>query len=296
VSFTFADLQAYCRRNGWLGTLSDDTVQLGQWINDWRQFLALARKWPFLETLGYFNLLPVYATGTATLTALSGTVTGAATAWDEDMIGQEFWTSDDSKRLYTITDVTVSPQVLTIDPPYIGPGGSGLTYSIRYVKYPLPSNYGQDGVILLDTGMQMNVVACSLAEWRRMRMFHRGTMGIPYQVNRIGTAFYVHGAPSDYRQVSYSYWRRPAVLTDSDADEFPDYMHGLLAESLAVRLKAYDADAALLALRERWYQDKIDEVFGALGPQGPIMVDEGGMGTQKLNIFGGLDQILRITD
>lgn len=301
--FTMAVLKAFCRRHGWLGTLSDDDTQLGYWINSFEQFLAMERRWDWMEDVYRFNL-------TAPIIGTSGQVATGATTFidnygdpvlDDTVIGQELHVDDDEFHLYFIsgfdTPSNYPAGLLTIDPAYLGAGGSELPFQIRYVRYALPADWGQEGDAYLDTGQELNLTSLERGEWERRRMWQRGTMSLPLSLSRCGDYLYCEGAPASARQVRCVYWKRPVWMTsDSDVSTFlrPE-VFGLLAEALAVRLKAYDADAGLSALRERWYQEKIDLVYNARRRRGPIRVPDGPM-PDRISPFGGLGQMLHIDE
>jgi len=300
TTFTLLELKTFARRNGWLGdvTLSEDDAQLGLWINSFEQFLAMERKWDWMQQVYRFNLSPPYTTGTVTVATGGTTVTaGGAALFPQTALGQEFWTDDDGFHLYYIASIDSCGASLAIDPAYLGAGGAGLTYAVRYVRYAVPADWGQEGKAYLDTGLEMNIRTPDRGEWEQRRMWQPGTMSIPVSLARFGDYFYCEGAPLDARQVRVVYWRKPAWMdSDSAVSTFlrPEVL-GLLTESLAVRLKAYDGETGLMMLRDKWFQDKIDLVFNARTPRKPLHLADGSQG-DRFSPFGGLAQVLRITE
>jgi len=295
---TLAELQTYCQRHGWRDSTTAGTTQLAAWINDVLKFLAIERRWPFYETPGYFNLTAPYTTGTVAMTAASTALVGTTTTWAAGMAGQEFWTTEDGNRVYMIATFTDTTH-LTLNSAYLGATASGKTYSIRYVRYAAPSDWGQEGVFYLEDGRELSYEPLELSEWHRLRLLDRGTTSYPERImhhNLAGTDyFYIDPAPSVAKAIRYTYWRVPATLTSgSDAADIPASFRGLLHLALRLRLSVDDNNAGLEAMQTREYQREIDKTFVSQQPHGPLPIRVGGGRAGGKVPLGGLGNIFRI--
>lgn len=295
---TLSSLKTYCQRHGWRDQTTAGTTQLTAWINDVLKFLALERRWPYYETPGYLNLTEPYTTGTADLTNGDTSVSGTATVWDVDMVGQEFYTSEDSGRVYMISAVG-GGTTLTLESEYLGSTDTALSYSIRYVQYDAPSDWGQEGDFYLQDGSELNYSVMSLGDFHRLRMEERNTTSYPTRIMHhsiSGTdCFFVHPAPSAAKQVRYTYWRLPATLSsDTDTADMPDAFRGLLHVALRIRLSVDDGNAAIQAMQGLEYQRMIDRQFHGQHPSKPTPIavgDDAGGPRIGLNGLGAIFDI-----
>ncbi len=92
---------------------------------------------PFMKKEGVITLKSKYTASTITVVNGSATITGAATVWTCDMVGQLIIISGVAYRIAGFT----STLILTLDSPYIGTGAAGLSYAIYYDTYTLPIDF-----------------------------------------------------------------------------------------------------------------------------------------------------------
>lgn len=107
-------------------------------INQVRADIAsrFSGRWSSLYREGWLPLVPVYSTGTVTVTIESRTVTGSGTTWTSSMVGRKFLGPDNA--YYKIAAVA-STTSLTLTEPYQSTTASGASYQIwkdEYVLYP----------------------------------------------------------------------------------------------------------------------------------------------------------------
>lgn len=295
---TLAELATYCQRNGWPDSSAGGLAQLKAWINDVLKFLALERRWPFYETVGYFNTAVPYTTGTVTLAKASTAVVGSETTFAAGMVGQELYAADDSGHVYIVATFTDTTH-LTLASAYLGTGGGGLAYSLRYIRYAAPTDWGQEGTAYLEDGRELNFASLGQAEFHRLRMIHRGTDSYPRELLHAVLAgthyFYVEPAPSAGKQIRYSYYRVPATITDNDSADMPDYFRGLLHQALQIRAHLDTNDTGIAALKDREYQRQIDKAFDVQQPRRPIELSVGAPQRGRIGL-NGLGSILQFTD
>ena len=295
---TLTELQTFAQRHGWHDQTTAGTAQLTAWINDTLRFLAIERRWNFYETAGYFNLAEPYKTGTVGITKAGTTVTGAGTTFAAGMAGQEFYTSEDAGRVYQVAGITDTTH-LELESGYVGDTISGKTYEIRYIRYAAPSDWGQEGVFLLEDGRELNYDEMGLADFHRLRMQERSTVSYPTRLMRHNLAgtdyFFVHPAPSAVKAVRYTYYRLPAELAaGASVADMPNGFRALLHEALRIRLSVDENNQALETMREDRYQRMVDRLFHVQQPgrPTPILTGEGRAGA-KIGL-GGLASIFNI--
>ena len=248
MAYTLADLTTYCQRHGWRGAAVADTTQLKAWINDTIQRLAGMRNWPSYRKPYYIGLTAPYTTGTVTVTNESATVTGSGTSWASGMVGQEFFTGADGGRVYQITAVGGTTS-LTLSQTFLGTSGASQTYSIRYVRYGMASDFDRPyGGLYDEFGREMRASEVSLGELSALRMQHRGTMSLPTHVafDKGGpgqtqtTSIYFHPAPSAVYMLRGTYQASPVLATDDVAPDWPERFRHLLHEALRMEVTTQD--------------------------------------------------------
>ncbi len=108
---------------------------------DWIQDDICSRyDFSWLKDYAYINIIPVYTTGTVTVTQDSATVTGsAAVTFTSAMVGRLFIVTDDDN--YYEISAYVSATEITLASNYTGTGGALKTYSIYKTDYPLASDF-----------------------------------------------------------------------------------------------------------------------------------------------------------
>lgn len=98
------------------------------------------RKWSWLIKRSQFLMLNQYTTGTASVTFMQNTVTGAGTSWTTAMIGLQFRVGL-LLPIYTITAVNVGTQTLTLDDIWGGATGTLQGYQIYYAYVVPPLDF-----------------------------------------------------------------------------------------------------------------------------------------------------------
>jgi len=108
---------------------------------DWIQDDICSRyDFSWLKDYGYINIIPVYDTGTVTVTQDSATVTGSvAVTFTSAMVGRMFKVDDDDN--YYEISAYVSATEITLASNYTGTGGALKTYSIYKTDYALASDF-----------------------------------------------------------------------------------------------------------------------------------------------------------
>ena len=108
---------------------------------DWIQTDITSRyDFSWLKDYGYINIIPVYDTGTVTVTQDGDTVTGSATVvFTALMVGRLFKVDDDDN--YYEISAYGGPTEITLSSNYTGTGGAGKSYNIYKTDYPLASDF-----------------------------------------------------------------------------------------------------------------------------------------------------------
>ena len=279
---TLATLQTYCQAQGWLDKSTAGLVALTDFINDSLQSLASLYSWPWYRRAAAFNLTAPYSTGTVTLTGASTAVAGTGTAnFAAGMADQEFYTSEDTGRVYQISTVGASAETLTLASAYLGDSATLASYEIRYVKYALPSDFDRASVFRTQDGRDLDS-SMTLEEWNAARMEHRGTVDMPTHLcvqttNNAG--FYVHPAPTTAKQVRYVYYAKPATITSSVNSDWPTTYRYLLHAVLRMRMNTDNADVGMLVASSRELQQQIDRAISRSRPtQAPLVIRGAGRG------------------
>lgn len=291
MATALSSLVTYCQKNGWLDQTTAGVLQCKIFIDTTIQLLGLCRRWKFFEKEAWLNLTAPYTTGTVAMTIASTGLVGTGTTWAEGMAGQEYYTAEDSGRIYRITTFTDTTH-LTLASAYLGSTASGKTYSIRYVRYAAPTDWGQEGAFFFQDGREINWSVMTLDEFLKKRMMHRATSAYPTDIlfaEIAGTKyFFIHPPPSAAKQVTYNYWKAPDSLSgtsyaDANTTDWPDRYLGLLHAVLKERMATDDSDAGLAVFYSRKVQDWIDAVFRGQGPYKPVPVslpgDDRGLGS-----------------
>jgi len=297
---TLADLKTYGQRNGWPDTSATGIAQQVVWINNTLAFLALERRWSYYQTPYWFNFTAPYTTGTVTVTKAGTGVEGSGTTFASGMAGQEFYTTEDAGRVYNIASIT-DGDTLVLSSAYLGDTTIGASYSINYVRYAAPTDWGMAGPAYFEDGRELVFADVGFEDWLRLRAEERGnTSATPdfLLYKRIaGTGyFYTHPAPSAAAQVRMTYQRLPAALSgDSDAADLPAVMLPLLHEALRINISIGDQNAAMEALRSREYQRLIDKAFAAERPHGSVPIVIGGSPPAGKRTLNGLGAIMKFS-
>lgn len=107
---------------------------------DWIQDDICSRyDFSWLKDYGYINIIPVYTTGTVTVTQDSATVTGAGTTFTAAMVGRLFQVTGDDN--YYEISAYVSATEITLASTYTETSGGTKSYSIYKTDYPLASDF-----------------------------------------------------------------------------------------------------------------------------------------------------------
>lgn len=289
MATTLGDLKTFCQAHGWLGRSAESEAQLKIWIDDVIQWLGRLRRWPDYEKSTYLSLLAPYTTGTVTVTDGSTTVTGTGTMdVTSAMAGQEFYCDDDPSTVYQIASVDAgSNNTLTLETAYTGDGDTLVDFSIRYVRYAAPTDWGQAGVLYLPDGRELTASNLSFHEWHQARISHQGTSNWPSDIvyqNVSGTGyFYVHPAPSAASSVRGTYWAAPASLaSDSDVTDWPSDLMSLLHTVLKKRMSTDMLNSTFFSMMASELKDDLDAAMRSRGAMGPMRINppgvEGGVG------------------
>lgn len=99
-----------------------------------------SRRWSWLIQFGQFISPNVYSTGTVTATQGSASVTGTGTAWTTDLLYRQFRIGV-TAPIYTIIDIDVPGQVLTLSSPYGGASATDTVYRIYQCFFPVPVDF-----------------------------------------------------------------------------------------------------------------------------------------------------------
>lgn len=110
-----------------------------QWVAFAFRQLAERRAWSWLVREGQFLFPAVYATGTATVTNNSQTVTGASTVWTAAMVLRQFRAGANAP-VYTIS-ARVSDTEITLDRVWGGASASAQSYEIYSAYVTVPSDF-----------------------------------------------------------------------------------------------------------------------------------------------------------
>lgn len=110
-------------------------------VRDAFQQLQSRREWSWLMKTGAFYPSVFYQAGTISI-ASGNVVTGAGTAWTQDMIGSQIRGGAPPSILPTYTILQVlSATSLLIDRPWVGPALSGASYQIFQCYFAVPSDF-----------------------------------------------------------------------------------------------------------------------------------------------------------
>ena len=288
MATTLGDLVTFCEHGGWLGRDATSVAQLRLWIDDTIQWLGRVRRWPDYEESTYIDLLAPYTTGTVTVTEASTTVLGESPMDVTDaMAGQEFYCADEPGKLYQIASVSSGANTLTLENAYTGDDGSEQDFSIRYVRYAAPTDWGQAGVLYLPDGRELTASNLSFHDWHQARITHQGTASWPSDIvyqKVSGTGyFFVHPAPSAASSVRGTYWAAPAALTsDSDVTDWPDDLMSLLHTVLKKRMSTDLPNPTFFSMMASELRDDLDAAMRSRGALGPMQIHppgvEGGIG------------------
>jgi hypothetical protein len=279
MGYTLADLATYCGRHGWTDQTTDGVVQLKAWINDMIQLLASAREWPFYRKIGYLNLKAPYSTGMVTVTNASAAVTGSGTAWSTTGdVGQEFVATEDANRVYQ-TAAVASTTALTLEQAYLGAGGAGKAYELRYVRYAAAADLDYALAFYLEQdGRELGYGRMGLDAWHQARMVHRATAAWPTDVVYHGTNvdgtgyFYIHPAPAEAKGIRYSYYQKPVLATDSVAPDWPERFRYLLHTLLRTEVATKGRDGTT-ALELGWFQNLVEAAWlRSQDQRGPVSI------------------------
>jgi|WetSurMetagenome_2_1015567.scaffolds.fasta_scaffold01234_5 hypothetical protein len=112
------------------------------WVSNSFRRAAERRPWSWLIKQGQFITMPVYNTGTVTTVQNSTTVTGLGTVFTVAMIGRQFRLTT-TTPIYTIVNVDIVLQTLTLDLPWGSTAVTGSGYEIytAYASPPSDFNY-----------------------------------------------------------------------------------------------------------------------------------------------------------
>jgi len=120
---------------------SDTTVaaRLLRWINNARRVLYQERDWEALRGKYQLKRIPVYSTGTVSITQDARVVTGVGTTFTDAMVGRyiNFGNTNQSQWYYIVKVNSTTELVIEAD--YIGSTLSGKAYKIQKIFYRIPA-------------------------------------------------------------------------------------------------------------------------------------------------------------
>src|SRR2546426_5110045 len=114
-------------------------------LADVHRDLAVQFQWSYRKRDTVIQTVAPYNAGTVAVTAGSSTVTGAGTAWTADMVGRQISIPGEN-TFFWINAVSPANQTLTLSDgnlttqTWVGPAGTGLSYSIFPDQFPVPAN------------------------------------------------------------------------------------------------------------------------------------------------------------
>ena len=126
-------------------TSAEDLITLNlfkSYINFAQEIVYAENKMTWMKKQTIISLKASYSTGTITATQNSASITGDGTTFTRDMEGQKIVITDttDGDVVYRLKDFT-SPTVFSLDGKYIHTGAAGMTYTIYYDEYLLPTDF-----------------------------------------------------------------------------------------------------------------------------------------------------------
>jgi hypothetical protein len=131
---TFSEIYQEVIRNVGLNPSQGRWIELGKkWVNSAYMEINNRKDWPWLMRRGSFSTEALLETGTVSVTNGSRTVTGDGTAFESKHVGQVLMIDQNLGYKYIVLSVE-SATSLTLEIPYIGESGSGLS-SILWTKF-----------------------------------------------------------------------------------------------------------------------------------------------------------------
>jgi len=109
------------------------------WVRNAFRRVAERRRWSWMYTHSQFLVPLVYTTGTVSVTRASTIVTGVATAWTGDLVGQQFRIGT-TAPIYTVQSVDSATQ-LTLDEVWGGSTQATVTYEIYQAFFTPPADF-----------------------------------------------------------------------------------------------------------------------------------------------------------
>lgn len=250
--------QVVGRVNGYHSGCSPSVVQ--NLINNVVRRAYDRRLWYGLMTKGQIISPGFYSAGTITATFNSRSVQGIGTAWNGAMIGQQFRQGFTSP-IYTIVNVDIANQVLTLELPWGLPTVTSIGYFIAQYYYSVPNIKFFLSVKNLQMMYRMytNMSQSLLENWdpaRLQMVYPRVLATMPPDING-SYQFELWPAPSTKQAFPYLAYVQPPNLT-KDEDNFPAFMRsdvfelGAIAEVLRYRPRdnSYYSEAAAIQMAD----------------------------------------------
>lgn len=142
-----------------------------QWVDYAFRQLWDRKLWSWQRKRGQFLMMQAVVAGTVNVTRGSFSVQGVATAWTTDLVSAQFRVGTQSP-IYTIQDVDVTNQVLTLSAVWGGSTASGVAYSIYNAYVTVPSDF-QNFICVIDPQynwqLETNVTQEELNAWDAQR-------------------------------------------------------------------------------------------------------------------------------
>ena len=214
-----------------------------EWIQYRFRNIVERRKWSWLICNGQFVVNAAIQAGTVDVTRGSASVVGTGTGWDASVITRQFRTSY-TYPIYTILDLDVGTQTLTLHQAWGGSTATGQGYKIWQAYYTVPSDFHAFTTVVdpaYNWQLWLQIQQAEINMWDAQRS-NQGTSWVvaPYDYCDSTFAnpplpryeFWPHTLVD--RVYPFLYESRPADLNDADGS-LPRYIPGdvLLEGALA---------------------------------------------------------------
>lgn len=184
------------------------------------------KTWFFLFVKGQLIAPQAVTTGQATTTLGEYTVQGTGTSWTTDLIGRQFRIGYNNP-IYTITDVDVTAQTLTLELPWGSPSVTSGYFIIQYYFNFGPNVKYVKTMVNMQLGYKFDLHATqdtlnTLDPWRQTQNFPYISAGMPLAADG---SYLQELYPASWIQQAFpfmAYIQPPNVVNDSD--NLPPYM------------------------------------------------------------------------
>lgn len=202
-----SDQMAYARRmlTDNVGAKSDTLVL--EIVNDALAYLAMAKQWPYLLTLGQINLVAEYSTGTVTLTNASTAAVLSGGTWPTWAASGSIYAGGGWVDVSTRTDSAN----LVLANAWGDATITGGSYIIAQHAYTLPTNLQRIDKIIFSRNWPYDQ-ECAAAHLEYLRTVWQAGNSNPSLWAIRGSNFLVWPWPTTTYAVHVLYYKRPALL------------------------------------------------------------------------------------